>query len=154
MIESDSWGTRCWFLLPELMRLSDFDRSRLDFDQRLERLYAAKRVHVSSKVYFLKESGVGAIKIGTSTNVDARMRAISSCTAHTLVLLATIDGGYEVESLVLELFRHARIRSEWFRPVPELLAYITEIRDSTPCDFELFLERYCCPLLWRRRKSG
>ena len=34
----------------------------------------------------------------------------------------------EVESAIHHRFRHARVRGEWFRPVPELLSYIDEVK--------------------------
>lgn len=82
-------------------------------------------------VYFLRESGIGAIKIGTSKNVALRVRSIASGMPHGLTLLATMPGWHRVETLVHQLFEHARIRGEWFRPIPELLEYIDEIKSSS-----------------------
>jgi hypothetical protein len=87
-------------------------------------LEARSRDGHRGEVYFLRESGSGAIKIGTSTNVALRVRNIRRDMPHEVVLLATIRGGYQVEAQLLAFFEHARIRGEWFRPVPELLEYI------------------------------
>lgn len=88
---------------------------------------ARSRDGCRGEVYFLRESGVGAIKIGTSTNVALRVRSISRDMPHEVTLLATMPGGHQVEALLLAFFKHARIRGEWFRPVPELLEYIEEL---------------------------
>ena len=47
---------------------------------------------------------------------------------------ASDKGGRGVEGLMHMLFAHARIRGEWFRPVPELLAYAVEIDETASCD--------------------
>jgi hypothetical protein len=91
------------------------------------------------EVYFLRESGAGYIKIGTSTNVPMRVLSIGRGTPHDLVLLATMPGAYRVEALVKMFFKSARIRGEWFRPVSDLLEYISEIETG------VFLERTMTP---------
>jgi hypothetical protein len=84
-----------------------------------------------SRVYFIQESGAGYIKIGTTKNVDARVRDGTTFTPHTLSVLALISGDHRIETTLHKRFAHARIRGEWFRPVPELLAYIAEIKART-----------------------
>jgi hypothetical protein len=76
-------------------------------------------------VYFARDRASGDIKIGTSKNV----RKVSSEIKRSIDLLATMDGNCEVESIMHCRFAHARIRGEWFRPVPELLAYIESIKE-------------------------
>lgn len=80
------------------------------------------------KVYFVRESGMGAIKIGVSKQLNKRMSELSRILPYKIDLLATIAGGREVEWTLHNRFDHARIQREWFRPVPELLAYIEEIK--------------------------
>lgn len=87
------------------------------------------------RVYFVQESGVGAIKIGVSRNLPVRLGLLKADNPHEIKVLGTIAGGYSVESHLHFFFRYARIRGEWFRPVPELLEYICEI-DSTTRDAE------------------
>jgi hypothetical protein len=76
------------------------------------------------RVYFVQESGTGAIKIGVAKDVKARMASLGTGTPHVLTVLGVIDGDVVLEETLHEQFRHARIRGEWFRPVPELLEYI------------------------------
>jgi len=83
-----------------------------------------------TKVYFVRESGTGAIKIGTSKQLSKRLAELARVLPYAIDLLATIDGGREVEWTIHNRFDHARIRGEWFRPVSELLEYIAEI--NTP----------------------
>ena len=82
------------------------------------------------RVYFVQESGVGAIKIGTARNVGARVSNMAVGTPHLLTVLVVISGNREVERSLHSRFRHARIRGEWFRPVPELLAYIASLKEG------------------------
>ena len=82
----------------------------------------------TSKVYFVRESGTGAIKIGMSKQLSKRLSELSRILPYAVDLLATIDGGRETEWALHNRFDHARIQREWFRPVPELLAYIDEIK--------------------------
>ena len=79
-------------------------------------------------VYFVQESGIGAIKIGTAKGVSARVRDMAVSTPHLLSVLAVIEGNRNAEQALHHRFRHARIRGEWFRPVPELLEYIASIK--------------------------
>lgn len=96
--------------------------SRVSSDQlRLRR-------SIKSGVYFVQESGMMAIKIGVAKDVDGRVREMAVGTPHLLVVLAVVNGDRRVEQSLHARFARARIRGEWFRPVPELLAYIEQIR--------------------------
>ena len=79
-----------------------------------------------SSVYFVQENSSGAIKIGVAKNVNKRVQNMAVSTPHLLAVLAVIDGDQVVEQTLHHRFARARIRGEWFRPVPELLAYIAE----------------------------
>ena len=83
---------------------------------------------VRCKVYFIQSADDGSIKIGTSKDVPGRIRSIVWETKRQLTLLAMMSGDRDIEQSLHRRFAHARIRGEWFRPVPELLAYISEIR--------------------------
>ena len=101
---------------------------------------ARKEDSPRSEVYFVQESGVGFIKIGMSMNVEMRMCALLQGMPHDLTLLATMPGANRVEALVHAHFKHARVRGEWFRPVPELIEYVSDVETgryahctATPC---------------------
>ena len=81
-------------------------------------------------VYFALDRDSGEIKIGTSKKVRSRMKNVARETKRSIVVMATVDGDREVEQSLHRRFRHARIRGEWFRPVPELLDYIDSIKPS------------------------
>ena len=85
----------------------------------------SKRVVKSSVVYFMQRSD-GCIKIGFSTNVGDRVRAIESSTG-PINLLATVPGGLEQERKLHETFAYCRVHGEWFNPDSELLKLIENV---------------------------
>lgn len=76
-------------------------------------------------VYFAQGVDGGAIKIGTSRNVPARLRQLESNYARPLVLLGTLPGGRSEEQAIHERFAHLRLgRTEQFRPEADLMKFI------------------------------
>lgn len=78
-------------------------------------------------VYFL-QSASGPIKIGFSSNPIARFSSIRTGTAENTRVLAVIEGDKAMEAGLHREFASARVRSEWFRPTPELLAKIASFK--------------------------
>ncbi|MEP0323269.1 GIY-YIG nuclease family protein [Bauldia litoralis] len=77
---------------------------------------------IISRVYFVR-CGNG-IKIGTSTDVTARMDALANANPHPLILIGVIDGGVTVERLIHDALSEYRIHREWFharKPVIDLI---------------------------------
>jgi predicted transcriptional regulator len=89
-------------------------------------------------VYFIQGTRGGPIKIGTSSQVGARLYALSVSQKKKLRVLRTIPGSYPAERALHEKFAHAHTGKgrEWFKPVPELLEFIanptSEIRSDNP----------------------
>lgn len=81
-----------------------------------------------SVVYFAQERSSGAIKIGTSTQVDKRIRTLEKMWRSEIALVATVAGAFRVEAWMHDRFKELHIGHEWFRPEPELLNYIEELR--------------------------
>ena len=79
-----------------------------------------------TRVYFIQESSIGAIKIGVSRHSKKRAKELQDHSLYVITLLATVEGGYSVEHALHHLFAHAYIRGEWFHPVEELIAYIAK----------------------------
>jgi hypothetical protein len=77
-------------------------------------------------VYFLQATdGTGPVKIGTSVDVPARVKALESHYRRPLAVLATMPGGRDEERAIHERFSHLRFgRTEQFRPEADLLAFI------------------------------
>ena len=112
---------------PPHVRDLPFDELKRELEPVLaQALRDDKEADDQTRVYFIRESSVGAIKIGVSKHPKKRAKELQNHSLYVITLLATVDGGYSVEFLLHHLFAHAYIRGEWFRPVEELLAYIAK----------------------------
>lgn len=84
-------------------------------------IYPPLEFDVPSVVYYGQQGE--RIKIGTSTQVDERCRELK------VTLLATEPGSYAEEAERHKRFAHLRIKGEWFRPGPDLLAHIATLTE-------------------------
>jgi len=75
-------------------------------------------------VYFVRSEGDGSVKIGFSVRPSLRVQQLRTSSPHALILIAIMPGDKRDERALHRRFRSARIHGEWFRPVPELLAFI------------------------------
>jgi hypothetical protein len=76
-------------------------------------------------IYFAQSPQGGTIKIGTSEDVPTRIKALEAHYGQPLAVLATMPGGREEEAAIHERFVEHRLgRTEQFRPVAEILAFI------------------------------
>lgn len=80
---------------------------------------------VLAGVYFVRTRE--RIKIGMSTNVDERLKALSTMCPTPLELLAVVEGAHAEESQLHRRFAHLRLHGEWFRAETELLAFIDSL---------------------------
>lgn len=87
----------------------------------------APRAAPTSSVYFIREHPDGFIKIGVARDAAGRMKSLQTASARDLRLLGTIPGGRDVELRLHERFAGERVRGEWFKPSPRLLAYISRV---------------------------
>ena len=72
-------------------------------------------------IYFIKNKQTGNVKIGVATrSVHNRMVSLQREVAAELELLAVFDGDRHTERAFHDLFDHARVWREWFRPTPLL----------------------------------
>jgi hypothetical protein len=82
---------------------------------------------MTREVYFLQELGTGAIKIGVTGNLNARLSAIRTGTSNAIMVLGSVRADRQFERELHRKFAYARIRGEWFRPVGELFKCIGEL---------------------------
>ncbi len=83
-------------------------------------------------IYFVQVGARGSIKIGFTANPKAARRISSLQTANPsrLRLLFCLYGCKKQEAALHERFDYARVRGEWFHPVPELLDHIDRMRGT------------------------
>jgi hypothetical protein len=113
-------------------------------------------------IYFVQCVDGGPVKIGTTADLDSRLRTLESHYGRPLALLATMPGGRDEERAVHERFAHLRLNGkshrgrqpEQFRPGPDLMNFIGKPLFVNQGDVELMegsdtreviLSLQCCP---------
>ena len=74
-------------------------------------------------IYFV-QAGDGHIKIGFAKDVPSRLAELQTAHVVPLTLLAHVVGDRLQEAALHRRFAAGRVRGEWFRSSPELLAFI------------------------------
>lgn len=77
-------------------------------------------------VYFIDDGE--AIKIGFSVSPQHRLIALQTGHPRALKVIGRVSVKVIGENAIHRKFRHLRVRGEWFRPDPELLAFIEEVQ--------------------------
>lgn len=85
-----------------------------------------KRSDRPQVTYFVQRGRGGPIKIGISSHIESRLRALATGSAEPLVLLGVIDGDHE-RTMHEQLAEH-RLEGEWFSPSPEVLEVASRAR--------------------------
>src|SRR5262245_20648337 len=82
-------------------------------------------------IYFIRDEATQYIKIGfTAGDSEDRLSDLQTGCPGRLVLLLEMEGSKQLETAWHERFAGARERGEWFRPVPELLQAIDDVKAS------------------------
>lgn len=82
---------------------------------------------MAERVYFIQAENGGPIKIGYSTDPEARVRALQPGHPERLVLRRSFPGGSLEEAALHRIFARYRLQGEWFSPVP-LLAGLADAK--------------------------
>jgi hypothetical protein len=84
-------------------------------------------------IYFAQDSGTFEIKIGhTGSAAEARVKALQTGNPRPIKILAVIEGAASDEADLHRRFAPHRVAGEWFRPVPELLAFLLALPHPAP----------------------
>ena len=75
-------------------------------------------------IYFIRGKKSGNIKIGYSKNPTQRKSNLQTAHYEELEFVGIIDGSFKDEAKLHKKFLKSNIRGEWFRPSPEVLAFI------------------------------
>jgi len=78
--------------------------------------------------YFVQGEITKAIKIGKTTALSARLRALQTACSEKLVCLAVHQGDHEAEYHVR--FKDLRLRGEWFKPDQKLLGFLAKSKEQ------------------------
>lgn len=97
----------------------------------------------TGSVYFVQAGDGGPIKIGwTGGDPKARMRDLQTGNPYPLSMLGHVPGSGADETDLHEQFRHLRMVGEWFKPAPDLVAFIAGVKWSrnVPTSREIITE--------------
>lgn len=76
-------------------------------------------------IYFIQDTTTLAIKIGhAAADIEARRRQLQCGNPSPLVVIWCMDGSEETELRLHKAFAADRLSGEWFRPSPQLLAWL------------------------------
>lgn len=93
--------------------------------------YQPRHLRRDRFVYFIQRvDGTGPIKIGVADDVPRRLGGIQTSHPEPLHVLAVMRGGVSMERSLHERFASLRMQGEWFRPEPDLLAFIEVVREK------------------------
>jgi hypothetical protein len=79
-------------------------------------------------LYFAEAIGASMIKIGITSDLGARLRALRDASPVPLALLHSLPGTARQESALHLKFIAARSHAEWFRATDELRAFIERLK--------------------------
>lgn len=112
-------------------RSEPYERALSEAEKRL--LVAAEDVTIGrgELVYFIQAERSGRIKIGTTRNLDQRIRVLQASSPVPLRVIGFVRGGKHMERMLHMAFAPLRWgRSEWFEPGERLLSYIRELHEE------------------------
>lgn len=121
------------FIEAQESTMSTVTRQRESRERRRDQVRAGldpKIKRASSLVYFLQSEDGGPIKIGATNDVAKRMFELQTARADKLVLLTAVPGDMMLERSLHLHFAAARVKGEWFTPVPELVRLINDATES------------------------
>jgi len=83
-------------------------------------------------IYFIKDTGSLAIKIGYSKKPNKRLSGLQTANPHKLLLLGTVPGTEKDEEELHGKFAQFRLEGEWFKGeiIEEILTIITTRREK------------------------
>ena len=96
-------------------------REDANFDAEVWAIQTGRKI-TGFQTYFIQGKLTGLIKIGRSIDPCKRLKALQIGSPDRLTLLGTCNA--DIEHATQKRFKHVNEYGEWFRPTPELLAFI------------------------------
>lgn len=81
-------------------------------------------------IYFIQEGTSGFIKIGITTDIESRIKALQTGNPRKLRCIANFRGSHIYEQKLHIKFNSSRYNGEWFHPTKDLLQYIGRIKNE------------------------
>jgi uncharacterized protein YozE (UPF0346 family) len=83
----------------------------------------------TSLVYFIHSPQTNMVKIGTTRNLDARLRSIRTSSATQIEILHTLEGNCKIEKSIHRKYTRHKSHGEWFHLDGELLDFLSDYID-------------------------
>lgn len=115
-------------------RLSKAARRRILHEESVARFQAREGFFDKHLVYFLRDAGSGAIKIGIAREPGRRLTSLQTAHAYKLEILGTCQGGHTLERVLHMEFEADRLMGEWFKPSDRLTARINDLCPTIPSE--------------------
>jgi hypothetical protein len=77
-------------------------------------------------IYFIRQDQTGAIKIGSTNNLEKRVQALQTGSPYLLKPIGYITGTAKLEQKLHKQFQEFQLQGEWFQPHPRLLDFIEQ----------------------------
>jgi hypothetical protein len=106
-------------------------------------------------IYFIRSYNE-FVKIGTSIDPEERKTTLQTANPKKLHIQAVLEGSYETEKGLHELFEKHRVRGEWFRYTEEIKWYIRAIQANPDMKniYTLYRESQKMRLLAKAKRLG
>ena len=105
-------------------RLQPKERAELIREVIIDRDTRALAAIPGSVVYFVQATEGGPVKIGVTTDLSRRLKALQTAQAEPLRVLRWVPGNEAIEAYYHRVFGHLRIQGEWFRFEGDLAGYL------------------------------
>lgn len=96
---------------------------------RRERQRQRRSARLDGWIYFIQVGTDGPIKIGYAGDVKRRLGELQLANPFELRLVRAVRGNVLLERQIHAIYAHARLRGEWFTPVPELVAFVASAEE-------------------------
>ncbi len=108
---------------------NDLSRYEVEKFKKKLKLWGVIPLNIKGYVYFLRSENEGEIKIGYAVDVEKRVKQLQTGHPQKLKVMATLKGDMELEKDIHDKFYKHRLNGEWFEPHPDLLAFISTIKN-------------------------
>lgn len=87
-----------------------------------------REIREPGTVYFIQAGPAGPIKIGVTNEMPRRLKMLQNGNHEALSVIATVEANRRYEQLMHRRFYLHRLRGEWFRPAPDILAFVERLK--------------------------
>lgn len=122
-----------WFTISDAKKEKGEAQPVMSDEEWLRYLHHLADISEDQSLCYFIGGEIGCIKIGYSSNVPERLKAIQACSPIAVRLLAIVSGGGPRETAYHAQFDHLRSHGEWFHRDQAILDEIEKLsREAAP----------------------